>query len=73
MDDPHNLERFVEAQAPVIDRVRAELTQGRKRSHWIWFIFPQIAGLGFSPMAQHYAIIRSSGPGWRTARGWCWR
>jgi uncharacterized protein (DUF1810 family) len=55
-DDPHNLNRFIDAQAPVIDRVRAELAQGRKRSHWMWFIFPQIAGLGFSPMAQLYAI-----------------
>jgi len=56
MDDPHNLQRFVEAQAPVIDRVRAELSEGRKRSHWMWFIFPQIAGLGSSPMARRYAI-----------------
>ena len=56
MDDPHHLQRFVEAQAPVIDRVRAELAQGRKRSHWMWFVFPQIAGLGFSAMAQRYAI-----------------
>ena len=56
MDDPHYLQRFVEAQAPVIDRVRAELAQGCKRSHWMWFVFPQIAGLGFSAMAQRYAI-----------------
>jgi uncharacterized protein (DUF1810 family) len=56
MDDPHDLQRFVAAQAPVIDRVRGELANGRKRSHWMWFIFPQIAGLGFSPMAQRYAI-----------------
>jgi len=56
MDDPHDLNRFVEAQASVIERVRAELADGRKRSHWMWFIFPQIAGLGFSPMAQLYAI-----------------
>ncbi|HEX4505837.1 MAG TPA: DUF1810 domain-containing protein [Alphaproteobacteria bacterium] len=56
MDDPHNLQRFVTAQAPVIAQVRAELAQGRKRSHWMWFVFPQIAGLGFSPMAQLYAI-----------------
>jgi uncharacterized protein (DUF1810 family) len=56
MDDPHNLRRFVEAQDSVIDRVCAELAQGRKRSHWMWFVFPQIAGLGFSPMAQRYAI-----------------
>jgi len=56
MDDPHDLQRFVDAQATVIDRVRAELARGRKRSHWMWFIFPQIAGLGFSAMAQRYAI-----------------
>ncbi len=56
MDDPFNLSRFVTAQEPVIDRVRAELRGGQKRSHWMWFVFPQIAGLGLSPMAQHYAI-----------------
>src|ERR1035441_3604705 len=54
--DPFNLQRFVDAQAQVIDDVLAELRDGRKRSHWMWFIFPQIAGLGSSPMAQHYAI-----------------
>ena len=51
-----NLERFVEAQAPVYPRALAELTAGRKQSHWMWFVFPQISGLGRSPMAQHYAI-----------------
>jgi uncharacterized protein (DUF1810 family) len=56
MDDPHDLQRFVYAQAPVIDRVRGELALGRKRSHWMWFVFPQIAGLGFSAMARRYAI-----------------
>ena len=56
MDDRHDLQRFVDAQAAVIDQVREELAQGRKRSHWMWFIFPQIAGLGFSAMAQRYAI-----------------
>ena len=55
-DDPHDLRRFVEAQAPVIDQVFAELRAGRKRSHWMWFVFPQIAGLGFSAMAQRYAV-----------------
>jgi uncharacterized protein (DUF1810 family) len=54
--DPHNLQRFVDAQAPVIEQVLAELRAGRKRTHWMWFIFPQIAGLGSSPMAQRYAI-----------------
>ena len=51
-----NLDRFVEAQAPVYDRALVELKAGRKQSHWMWFVFPQIAGLGRSPMAQHYAI-----------------
>jgi uncharacterized protein (DUF1810 family) len=56
MDDPHRLERFVQAQAPIYEQVRNELRQGRKRSHWMWFIFPQLAGLGHSAMARHYAI-----------------
>jgi len=56
MDDPHDLQRFVAAQKPVYDAVREELRQGRKRSHWMWFIFPQIRGLGSSAMAQRYAI-----------------
>jgi uncharacterized protein (DUF1810 family) len=50
------LERFVAAQDPVWGRVRAELAAGAKRSHWMWFVFPQIAGLGFSAMSQRYAI-----------------
>ena len=54
--DPFNLQRFVDAQAPVFSRVLAELRAGRKRSHWMWFIFPQIAGLGSSPMARYFAI-----------------
>jgi uncharacterized protein (DUF1810 family) len=57
-DDPHRLQRFVDAQdqAGTYDRALAELRAGRKRSHWIWFVFPQIAGLGRSPMALTYAI-----------------
>jgi uncharacterized protein (DUF1810 family) len=51
-----DLGRFVTAQAPVIDAVRAELAAGRKRTHWMWFVFPQLAGLGHSLMAQRYAI-----------------
>ncbi len=50
------LERFTAAQNPVWDRVVAELTEGAKRSHWMWFVFPQIAGLGESPMSMRYAI-----------------
>jgi len=56
MDDPHGLARFLEAQAPVYAQALAELRVGRKRSHWMWFVFPQIAGLGSSAMAQRYAI-----------------
>ena len=56
MDDPHDLARFLAAQAPVIDQVRTELRAGRKRSHWMWFVFPQLRGLGFSSMAQRYGI-----------------
>ncbi len=56
MPDPYDLQRFVDAQAPIIDQAVAELEAGRKRSHWMWFVFPQIAGLGFSAMAQRYAL-----------------
>jgi uncharacterized protein (DUF1810 family) len=51
-----DLQRFVDAQAPVYDSVLAELRAGSKRSHWIWFIFPQLAGLGRSPTAARFAI-----------------
>lgn len=54
--DPHDLERFVSAQEQVIGSVKRELRGGRKRSHWMWFVFPQIAGLGSSEMAERYAI-----------------
>jgi len=56
MTDPFDLERFVRAQAPVYPDVQGELSRGRKQSHWMWFVFPQIAGLGFSAMSQRYAI-----------------
>jgi uncharacterized protein (DUF1810 family) len=56
MEDPYNLQRFVDAQDPVYEQVRAELRDGRKRSHWMWFVFPQIQGLGESVMAQRFAI-----------------
>jgi len=49
-------DRFVRAQDPVFDRVRRELGEGHKRGHWMWFVFPQLSGLGFSAMAQRYAI-----------------
>jgi uncharacterized protein (DUF1810 family) len=54
--DPYNLQRFVDAQREVFDQVLTELRLGRKQTHWMWYIFPQIKGLGSSPMAQRYAI-----------------
>lgn len=54
--DPFDLQRFVDAQNRVYDTVLAELRGGRKRSHWIWFVFPQLRGLGRSPTALHYGI-----------------
>jgi uncharacterized protein (DUF1810 family) len=58
MNDPYGLERFVSAQnqADTFATAVGELRDGRKRSHWMWFVFPQIAGLGHSPMSQRYAI-----------------
>ena len=52
----HNLARFTKAQEPIYRTALAELEAGRKRSHWMWFIFPQLKGLGRSEMAQHYGI-----------------
>ncbi|KQV71308.1 calpastatin [Nocardioides sp. Root122] len=54
--DPYRLQRFVDAQEGVHDRALAELRAGRKTSHWMWFVFPQVGGLGSSAMAQRYAI-----------------
>lgn len=54
--DPHGLERFVMAQQGDWERARRELQQGRKRSHWMWFVLPQLDGLGSSMMARQYAI-----------------
>lgn len=56
MPDPYDLRRFVDAQDPVYASVLAELRAGRKRSHWMWFIFPQLAALGRSSTAQRYGI-----------------
>lgn len=56
MTDPFDLERFVRAQDPVFRAVEAELARGRKQTHWMWFVFPQITGLGSSAMSQRYAI-----------------
>lgn len=55
-DDPFDLQRFVDAQAAVYPTVLDELRAGAKRSHWIWFVFPQLRGLGHSPTAQRFGI-----------------
>ena len=56
MSDSFDLQRFVDARASIYRQVVEELSRGRKQTHWMWFIFPQIAGLGFSAMAQRFAI-----------------
>jgi len=58
--DPHDLQRFVDAQAPVHAQVTQELARGAKRSHWMWFVFPQLQGLGHSAMAQRYGIASAA-------------
>src|SRR5213080_4933692 len=55
-DDPFDLARFVSAQAHTYEYALAEMRRGRKRSHWMWFVFPQLASLGHSATAQHYGI-----------------
>jgi uncharacterized protein (DUF1810 family) len=55
-DDPYDLNRFLTAQEGVYDRALAELKGGQKRTHWMWYIFPQIDGLGYSPTAKYYSI-----------------
>ena len=56
MSDPYKLQRFVDAQNPIYDRVLSELRGGRKKSHWMWFVFPQIKGLGRSELSIRFAI-----------------
>ena len=56
MPDPHDLQRFIEAQDPVYSQVCAELAAGAKTSHWMWFVFPQLKALGRSATAQHFGI-----------------
>ena len=56
MGDPNNLQRFVDAQESIYETALAELRAGAKRSHWMWFVFPQLAGLGRSPTATFYGI-----------------
>src|SRR6516164_777888 len=84
MTDPFDLERFAAAQEPLFDRVLSELRAGRKRTHWMWFIFPQLRGLGRSSMAEYYGIssLAEPAPIWFTrywdhglisVPGRCWR
>jgi len=56
MNDPFDLQRFVNAQNPVFEKVCSELRRGRKESHWMWFVFPQLRGLGYSWMANKFGI-----------------
>jgi uncharacterized protein (DUF1810 family) len=56
MSDPYNLQRFVDAQNGVYEQVRSELRDGRKREHWMWFVFPQITGLGHGHLAEVFGI-----------------
>jgi uncharacterized protein (DUF1810 family) len=67
MEDFFNLDRFVSAQSAVFPQVLAELSSGSKRSHWIWFIFPQMKGLGHSPQAMHFGIgsLQEAAAYWR--------
>jgi uncharacterized protein (DUF1810 family) len=55
-NDPYDLNRFVDAQSGVYEQALVELTAGKKTSHWMWFVFPQFAGLGRSPTSEHFAI-----------------
>jgi uncharacterized protein (DUF1810 family) len=56
MNDPFDLPRFLDAQMPIYAQVLVELRRGQKQSHWMWFVFPQLSGLGHSAVAQHFAI-----------------
>lgn len=63
MTDTYNLERFVSAQGSNIEAILNELRHGKKRGHWMWYIFPQLAGLGLSPTSQKYAIANKAEAG----------
>jgi uncharacterized protein (DUF1810 family) len=56
VEDPHGLSRFVKAQQADLARALSEIRNGKKRTHWMWYVFPQIDGLGFSSTAKHYSI-----------------
>lgn len=58
--DPYNLRRFVDAQEPVFQQVIGELRSGGKRTHWMWFVFPQLRGLGRTPTAEHFGIASAA-------------
>lgn len=60
MPNLHHLQRFIDAQAPIYEQVLQELRSGSKRSHWMWFVFPQLKGLGHSAMANHFGIASRS-------------
>jgi hypothetical protein len=68
LTDPYNLQRFVDAQTPVFDQVLHELESGKKQTHWMWFVFPQIDGLGQSSTAKHYSLASVD---WFTKTSWC--
>ena len=55
-NDPYNLNRFITAQEGIFENILAELSKGQKRTHWMWFIFPQIEGLGYSETSRYYSI-----------------
>lgn len=61
--DPYNLQRFADAQSPVYGQVTAELRAGHKRTHWIWFVFPQLRGLGRTPNAEYFGIASAGEAG----------
>ncbi len=61
-NEPYDLNRLISAQEGVYDRALAEVREGLKRSHWMWFIFPQIDGLGHSPTTRHHSILFHSRP-----------
>jgi uncharacterized protein (DUF1810 family) len=63
MTDPYNLNRFVQAQEGAYQQALSEIRQGMKRSHWMWYIFPQLAGLGSSPTSRLYAISSAAEAG----------
>ena len=62
MGDPYDLQRFIDAQSGSYATALAEIAAGHKRSHWMWYVFPQFAGLGFSPTSRHFDIRENAMP-----------